>query len=366
MATNTHIPVRSARRCIVRSALSKLCLVTAAAIATSSALALSGALQAGPQLAKASGPAGANAVSGESFGYPIKPFNREHLIRANLGDPRMQFAGPPTMGTLLHGGGTFSFHQGVDIASTPGTPVYPVVDGTVSVVSREWIRVSSGGGRAFEYWHIHPLVRVGQSVTARQTILGHINHPSNHVHLTEYEGGRVVNPLVPGRLTPYHDSSRPTVRGIMLRRADSGPALFPNFVRGNIEIVADAEDMPTHSNRVDWYGPTTPAVVTWQVRTMSGRVVVPQRIAVDFRSAAPPGSAFWSVYARGTYQNQTVFGRHYSYRERGNYLFKIAPSFDTRQLRDGVYDLTVRATDVRGNKGSQTISFTVHNRAGWR
>jgi len=366
MATNTHIPVRSARRCIVRSALSKLCLVTAAATATSSALALFGTLQAGPQLAKASGTSGTHAVSGQSFGYPIKPFNREHLIRANLGDPRMQFAGPPTMSTLLHGRGTFSFHQGVDIASTPGTAVYPVADGTVTVVSREWIRVSSGGGRAFEYWHIHPLVRTGQNVTARQTVLGRINAPSNHVHLTEYEDGRVVNPLVRGRLTPYHDSSRPTVRAISLRRAGSGPALFPNFVRGSVEIVADAEDMPTHSSRVDWYGPTTPALVTWQVRTMSGRVVVPRRVAFDSRTTLPQDSAFWSAYARGTYQNQTVFGRHYSYRERGNYLFKVAPNFDTRQLRDGVYNLTVSATDARGNSGSQTISFTVHNRAGWR
>jgi len=92
---------------------------------------------------------------------------------------------------------------------------------------------------------------------------------------------------------------------------------------------------------------------------------VRQRVAFDFRNGVPPNSSFWRIYARGTYQNQTVFGNHYSYLERGLYLFELAPQFDTRTLPDGVYDLTVKASDVRGNSGSQTLRFTVHNRQGW-
>ena len=368
MATDTHIPVRSARRCIVRPAVSKFFLVTAAAIATSSALAFAGALKAGPELASATSPAGAPALSGESYGYPVKPFDREHLVRANLGDPRMQFHGPPTLDTLLHGSGKFLFHQGVDIAASDGTAVYPVVDGTVvpaECVPAECVRVSSSDGRVFEYWHIRPLVRAGQHVTARQTVLGYVKAPSNHVHLTEYEGGRVVNPLVPGRLTPYHDSTKPTVRSIALRRTDSGRELLPNFVRGRVEIVADAEDEPTVPAQGGWHGPVTPALVTWKICNLAGRIVVAPRVAVDFRTSVPPDSAFWRLYARGTYQNQTVFGRHYSYLQRGTYLFKLAQRFNTRTLRDGVYDLIVRASDIRGNTGSQTLRFTVHNRRGW-
>jgi murein DD-endopeptidase MepM/ murein hydrolase activator NlpD len=306
------------------------------------------------------------ATAGLSYGYPIRPFDEEHLVRANLGDPRMKFHGPPTMGTLLHSSGSFSFHQGVDIASTEGTPVYPVADGTVTVVTGGWVRVSSGGGRAFEYWHIRPRVRKGQQVTAQQTVLGHVLTSFNHVHLTEYEDGRVVNPLVSGRLTPYHDSTPPTVRGITLRRRDSGRALLPTFVRGRVEIVADADDEPTTPGRNVWHGPVTPALVRWEIRNFAGRVVVPQRTAVDFRTTVPSNSAFWRVYARGTYQNQTIFGRHYSYQQRGDYLFKLAQRFDTRTLRDGVYDLIVRASDVRGNSDSQTLRFTVHNRKGWQ
>ena len=365
MATNTHIPVRSARRCIVRRAAAKFFFVTAAAIATSAALALSGALNAGPELAKATSPTGTQAVSGKSYGYPIKPFDREHLIRANFGDPRMQFHGPPTLDTLLRGAGSFSFHQGVDISAPDGTAVYPVVDGTVTVVAHEWVRVTSGGGRVFEYWHIRPLVRNGQQVTAQKTVLGHIRKPSNHVHLTEYEGGRVVNPLVPGRLTPYHDSSKPTIQAIMLRRTDSGPEVLPTFVRGRVEIAVNAEDSPTEPGPCGWHGPVTPALLTWQIRNIAGRAVVPQHVAFDVRTSVPPNSAFWRVYARGTYQNQTVFGKHYSYLQRGAYLFKLAQQFDTRTLHDGVYDLIVKASDIRGNSSSQTLRFTVHNRSGW-
>ena len=365
MATNTHIPVRSARRCIVRSAVSRFVFVTAVAIATSSALALFGAFTGGPELAKATRSAGTEAVSGEGYGYPVKPFDSEHLVRANLGDPRMQFHGPPTTNTLLHGNGSFSFHQGVDISAPNENAVYPVIDGTVTVVTNEWVRVSSGKGRAFEYWHIRPLVRIGQNVTARQTLLGHVLKSSNHVHLTEYEGSRVVNPLVRGRLTPYHDSTPPVVRAITLRSPDGGSDLLPTFVRGRVEIVADAEDMPTPAAPGGWHGPVTPALVTWRIRNIAGRVVVRRRVAADFRTSVPRDSAFWRIYARGTYQNQTVFGRHYSYRQQGTYLFRLAGQFDTRTLRDGVYDLIVSASDIRGNSGSQTLRFTVHNRLGW-
>jgi hypothetical protein len=364
MATNTPHPVRSARRCIIRPAVTKFLFATAVAIATCSALAFSGAFPAGPEIAQATGPASAQAASGKGYGYPVKPFAREHLVRANFGDPRVQFHGPPTTDTLLHGSGSFSFHQGVDISASGGTAVYPVVDGTVTIVSREWIRVTSGGGRAFEYWHIRPLVRNGQHVTARKTLLGHVTRISNHVHLTEYENGHVVNPLVPGRLTPYHDSSKPVVRSIAFRQG--GSEVLPNFVRGSVEIVAGAEDMPTAAGAQGWFGPVTPALVTWKIRRLlTGRMIVRQRVALDFRNGVPQNSSFWRVYARGTYQNQTVFGNHYSYQQRGEYLFKLAGQFDTHTLPDGVYDLIVKATDVRGNSGSQTMRFTIHNRKGW-
>ena len=116
-----------------------------------------------------------------------------------------------------------------------------------------------------------------------------------------------------------------------------------------------------------WHNlPTTPALLTWRIQLWTGKVVVRERVAYDHRTTVPTNGAFWNTYARGTYQNMAVFSPHYSYLQGGCYLFKLTPqSFDTRTLHDGVYDLVVTATDIRGNTDSQSERFTVHNRAGW-
>jgi Peptidase family M23 len=307
----------------------------------------------------------ATTVSG--YGWPVKPFNREHAIRGNFGDPRTVFLTPPTPDGVLTGKGSFSFHQGVDVAAPNGTAVYPVRSGTVTAVTPIWVRVASDGGETFEYWHITPAVHVGDRVTVDKTVLGRILKPAGHVHLTQYENGHVVNPLVPGRLGPYHDTTKPVVESIALRRSDSGRDLLASFVRGRIEMLVDAYDMPTMRVKGEWAGlPVTPALLTWRIQRWTGRVAIPERVAADFRSTVPDNAAFWRIYARGTYQNMAVFGKHYSYLQRGCYLFRLTPKpFDTSQLRDGVYDLVVTATDIRGNRSSQTLRFTVHNRAGW-
>jgi hypothetical protein len=365
MATNSHIQSRSARRCILRSA-AKFLFATAVATAASAALASLSGLKAAPEAAHATTPAAVQSVTGQSFGYPVKPFDREHPIRGSFGDPRTQFHGPPTLDTVLHGAGSFSFHQGVDISAPNGTAVYPVGDGTITTVTVEWVRVTSGE-RAFEYWHIRPQVKVGQHVEARKTVLGRIRKPSGHVHLTELENGHVVNPLVSGRLTPYHDTTRPTINSISFRHNDTGREELASFVRDSVEIVVDAEDRPSMPVRGEWRNlPVAPALLTYRIKSWAGKTVVPRRVAVDYRTTVPANSAFWSVYARGTYQNMSVFGPHYSYLQRGSFLFKLTPKpFDTRTLRDGVYDLVVTASDIRGNSSSQTLRFTVHNRAGW-
>ena len=92
---------------------------------------------------------------------------------------------------------------------------------------------------------------------------------------------------------------------------------------------------------------------------------MPTRIAFDVRRYLPAPRDFWRVYARGTHQNMSVFGKHYSYMQPGVYLFRLAPGgFDTRSLPDAVYELVVTATDIRGNHSSYTQRFSVHNRPG--
>jgi murein DD-endopeptidase MepM/ murein hydrolase activator NlpD len=346
MKTASTYQVRSARHCIL------LLIVAATALAL------------GPNGTRSTATAAPGGPS--SYGWPVKPFDRQHPIRGYFGDPRTIFRAPPTPRGVLSGDGSFGFHQGVDISAPNGTPVYPVRSGVVSSVSHEWVRVASDG-TTFEYWHIGPQVRVGQTVEARVTVLGRVLKPAEHVHLTEIEGGRAVNPLVPGRLTPYRDTTRPHVRSITLRKTATGGELFPSFVRGRIHFVVDAVDTPAVRVPGNWADlPVTPVRITWHIARWNGKVAVREHVARDVTAGLPSNGAFWRTYARGTYQNMAVFRPHYSFLQQGAYLFRLTPTaFDTRKLRDSVYDLVVTATDTFGNRDSLSLRFTVHNRPGW-
>jgi hypothetical protein len=330
----------------------KLLLLTAALALTLSAAAVS------------QPPAG-GGVRSAAYGWPVKPFDRPHPVRGSFGDPRTIFNGEPTQQTLLTGSGSFSFHFGIDVSAPDGTAVYPVVSGTVSTITREWVGVQCGS-RSFQYWHITATVHLGQWVTARQTVLGHILRGCAHVHLAELNGDVIVNPLAPGHLQPYNDTTRPVVRAITIRSA-TGETLLPELVRGRVDLIVDAYDTPALPVPAEWHGlPVAPALVEWSiVRTGNGKIVVPTRVAFDVRSQLPADSDFWLIYARGTHQNMSVFGKHYSYMQPGVYLFRLAQGgLDTTHLRDDVYDLKVKATDIRGNSGQLTLRFSVHNQPG--
>jgi murein DD-endopeptidase MepM/ murein hydrolase activator NlpD len=353
MTTTQHI--RSSAAAVLLVAASLLVTLTAAL-----------ALTVTPLFAVESALAAPARQASSTYPWPVKPFDRPHPIRGSFGDPRTLFFGPPTGRTLLAGSGSFTFHTGVDISALDGTPVYPVESGTVSSVSHDWIAVGSSG-RTFQYWHIAPLVSVGQHVDAQTTVLGHILRGSGHVHLTEIDNGVTVNPLAPGHLSPYSDTTVPTVASVLFRKNVTGSDQMPDFIRGSVELLASVYDMPTLQVPGAWRNlPVTPALVTWQIaRADTGKIVVPTRIAYDVRDHLPAASTFWQVYARGTHQNMAVFGKHYSYMQPGTYLLRLTPGgFDTRKLTDAVYDLVVTATDIRGNHSSRVQRFSVHNRAG--
>ena len=345
MLNNSLIPVRGARRRIAIA----LCAVATVAAGTAVAVPHSEASQ--------------EAEVAGAYKWPVKPFDQQHPVRGSFGDPRTIFRAPPTLDGALTGGGDFSIHRGVDISAPNGAPVFPVMSGVVDYVDHEFVRVQSGGGQAFEYWHIRARVSTGDQVEAYATVLGHIMRPSAHVHLTELQNGRPVNPLAAGHLAPYRDDTTPRVTSIGFRHNETRGNLLPNFVSGRVLLVAGAEDDPTIDAPAAWRGlPNTPALLTWEIRTLRGKFAVPRQVAADFRNRIPSDNQFWRVYARGTYQNMAVFGRHYSYGQRGSYLFKLAPTpFNTRRLRNGPYDLVVTATDIRGNHSSAQQRFAVAN-----
>lgn len=297
------------------------------------------------------------------YGWPVKPFDEAHPVRGNFADPRTRYAGPRTEETLRAGSGVLSFHQGLDINAPDGSPVYAVASGTVVRARGNRVTVVCDNGRAFQYWHVYEAVQAGQEVEAGKTVVGFILPKREHVHLTELQKGRAVNPLAPGHLTPYRDGTAPRVLDVLIHGDEEGRIDVSESVHGRVFFVAEAVDTPALPVQGRWHGgfPVTPALITWRIER-DGTVVVSRRVAWNVRRTVPENSRFWSAFARGTYQNWPVFGREKYRFEQGKYLFRLsAKPFDTAALADGAYELVVTVADTAGNRGVQRLAFRVDN-----
>ena len=194
----------------------------------------------------------------------MKPFNRL-MPSAGASEIKDDLPRAADARHALSGDGGFSFHQDIDISAPNGSPVYAVADGTVVRVTHEWVRVDCGNGRAFEYWHLESRVHLGQRVEAGQTLIGNVRRPQQHVHLTQLQDGHAVNPVAPGRLAPYRDTTSPRVVDIAVRQSEIGPDEMPQFVQGRVLLVAEAVDEPACRPGI-WHDlPVTPARISWRI-----------------------------------------------------------------------------------------------------
>jgi murein DD-endopeptidase MepM/ murein hydrolase activator NlpD len=306
-------------------------------------------------------------AAGSGYNWPVKPFDRPHPVRANFGDPRTTFDGPPTPGALMTSGGIFQFHFGIDISVPDGTAVYPVRSGVVSLHNPRVVFVTSGQSFVTQYWHIIPSVKPGQQVTAYRTVLGRVMKGYEHVHFTEVDDGKVVNPLAAGHLEPYQDSTTPAVHSISFRASDTGSEVLPEYLHGRVVMIARADDMPTRTVPGMWRNlPVAPALLTWRIeRATNGKVVVAEHTAFDTRVTIPAQNSFWQYYARGTRQNMSTFAKQRAWMEPGVYLYKLSRRpLDTKRLPNGIFRLVVTATDIRGNRASSGQIFIVRNTSG--
>src|SRR5947209_15260361 len=140
---------------------------------------------------------------GMPYGWPLKPFDRAHPVRANFNDPRIS-------------GASRAFHFGIDISAPNGTPVYAVAPGTVHLEDARAVSVAAEG-REFGYWHLVPAVRHLERVSQHQ-LLGHVEAPWLHVHFAERSSKMYRNPLRRDGLTPWTDTTRPRVTAITFMR----------------------------------------------------------------------------------------------------------------------------------------------------
>jgi Peptidase family M23 len=297
-----------------------------------------------------------------AYPWPVRPFHQQHPVRANFGDPRTVFQ-DALFSNGVDGSGLFEFHNGIDISAPDGTPVYPVVSGTVTHAAGLTVTVRTHEKHSFIYVHIAPVVTVGQHVVAQRTTLGYIAATYGHVHLTEIRGYQVWNPLALGGVAPYDDLTGPTVRAVYIRRWNSLEPLNPEAVCGRVSIAADAYDTQAVPVPGAFAGfPVSPALLTWFVtRLHATRSLAAVSGDVDFRTTLPRSKDFWKVYARGTYQNGPRFGRR-QYRMAGLFMFQLTrQSLDTRTLPNGAYKVTVHAFDIKANEGSLVREFRVVN-----
>ncbi|HEX3807234.1 MAG TPA: hypothetical protein VHV52_10685 [Gaiellaceae bacterium] len=295
--------------------------------------------------------------SKKDYSWPIKPFEKQHPIRGGFGDPRT--ISEETLGTDDAGDpGDYSFHNGIDIAAKDGTPVYPVVSGRAHVIDHDAVGVRAGR-RVFRYMHIKVLVRSREHVIAGVTELGTVIAPFHHVHFTEIDRERVVNPLL--HIRPYVDRTAPEVRAFAF--ADhTGGRIDGNRLSGDVIVGGEAEDVPPMRVPGVWGGyPLAPALVRSSLTSSSGRVVW-RRVAADFMRTEPPQRKFWDVYASGTYQNFPVFDHHYYWGLPGRYVFLLTHgSLDTNQFANGSYTLRATAEDFCGNTGTLSEGVSIEN-----
>ena len=286
-------------------------------------------------------PVAASTTAKPAYGWPVKPFDRQHPVRAFFGDPRI-------------GGRSHSFHFGVDISCPDGTPVYATLTGRAYISPRhpETVSVIADHGNVeFGYWHIKPTVRSGERVTAYRTVIGKVASSWEHVHFAEHRNGVYVNPLRPGAMGPYTDTTVPTVRAVTVRSAAT--ALLGTPAHGRVDLVAEAYDATPLSISGPWHDkPLTPALLQW--RLLDGkRAVNGWRTAVDFRLTYPSNDRWSQTYTSWTRQNKKIWDARYG--------FYLVHGFDTRTLRDGTYRVQVKATDIRGNTGTGSFPLTVAN-----
>jgi murein DD-endopeptidase MepM/ murein hydrolase activator NlpD len=301
--------------------------------------------------------------SAGAYPWPLKPFHKQHPVRANFGDPRTRF-----WNTLLtdglEGPGLFQFHNGIDIYAPDGTAVYPVVSGRAWLINDSAISVRTNDHRTFQYYHLISRVANGQHVVAGRTVLGYVLRPYEHVHLAEIRGHTIWNPVARGGISPYRDHTTPQVESISARPTGSLLPLDPAKLCGTVSIVAAAHDTrPTHVPGPLGEFPVAPALLTWRLERVGSRVFVPDVTVADFRTTLPLVRNFWDVYARGTFQNSPRFSNRQFFMP-GRYLYNLASFVHTRSYPNGVYEVTVRVTDMRGNASEAKQRFTFANHAG--
>src|SRR3954453_17455347 len=241
MFTTTHIVQRGATTCAALAVVASTVFLGAGSVHVSSATAINAAAPSKLRIIRVEH---GSTRPRWSFGWPVKPFNRQHRVRGFFNDPR------------IGDGGSHAFHFGIDISAPDGTAVYAVEPGTVYFDSGRAIAVvATDRSHTFGYWHIIPVVR-SHELVAKHQLLGYIDKGWRHVHFADSRRKTYLNPLRNGGLGPYSDHTPPSVTAVEVHGGD---------------LVIGAHDMPDPRVLGKWSDePVAPALLQWRIVDAEG------------------------------------------------------------------------------------------------
>ena len=267
-------------------------------------------------------------------GWPLKPFHRQHALRAGLNELR---AG--------------SLHEGLDIQARDGQRVYAIQPGYAHIL------VPSGGEARvrignFIYWHVAIAVKEGQYVKPYSTLVGRVNrHRYGHLHLSEVTAsGAFLNPLRPGGrvLSPWRDTDAPVI---------GRPHMLPDG-----GVLVKAFDAQSFNVRTTYETPVlAPAGLAYRIFDAHARGFASLHWAVRSNRVLP-GQLAPELYAPDSKQpGFSCFATRSICRPNWDFLLAggLAPRVSTLGLGPGRYRLSVYAWDYAGNVTARDAWFRV-------
>jgi hypothetical protein len=267
-------------------------------------------------------------------GWPLKPFHRQHAIRAGLNERR-----------------NGSLHEGLDIQARDGQRVYAIQPGYAQILvpSGPEARVRIGN---FIYWHVAISVKQGQYVKPYSTLVGRVNrHRFGHLHLSEVTAsGAWLNPLRPGGrvVSPWDDTDAPVI---------AGPRIQPDG-----RVLVRAFDPQSFTTKTTYETPVlAPAGLGYEVFNRAGTRVVPLRWALRGTRVLPGNDAPVLFAPDAKQPGFSCFATKVICKPDWDYVLAggNAPSLAAFPLAPGRYRLSVYAWDYAGNVTARDQWFAV-------
>ena len=326
-------------------------------------------------------------------GWPVEATNSDHPLGNSFGE-------------FQDYGGVYK-HTGIDILVTPrlnadGTvnasapQIRATVGGTISQLSDVASTMYNGttiqgtDGTTYRYWHLEngsydatyvTNFNNGTAISANDQIAQIVRWVCDyhHLHYDLSSGGNYLNPLAD--ITPKSDAVAPQIDGIFFAQDNSNPWVQLNpvnaggctVVSGNVDIIAKIRD-------TDDAGSTLVGADTLWVRNLRWRAC-PETNANcawqdthDFSSMPTGWGTGGNASTTAYFSNRAPWDSDSDYC-KATWNYGVVTNFSggspnatgnwtTTGIPDGVYTVSVEATDFTGNKTTASTRACVQNTGG--